>query len=174
MTDYSHISNAELSPDADQTTQLYKRLRDNPIAMTEGAAGAPQWIGEAFADDALTLQYLDPSVSDPMLLGAAALFDTAAGNVTVKNTFNVLSVTQVNAFDYEIVFLSALTSAIYPCSLLADSIDDGGQESGVLMCPTTRTTGQLDYKQFLRAFDLSGARHAYPTNVSVIIQRGIA
>lgn len=42
MTDYNAILDTECEPDAPVTSQLVFALRDNPVAITEGAVGAPR------------------------------------------------------------------------------------------------------------------------------------
>lgn len=42
MTDYTAISDARTAPEAPLDTSLITDLRDNPIAITEGATGAPK------------------------------------------------------------------------------------------------------------------------------------
>lgn len=42
MTNYNAIADAEIDPGSPITTSLVERLRDNPIAIAEGAAGAPR------------------------------------------------------------------------------------------------------------------------------------
>jgi hypothetical protein len=41
MTSYTAITNAQIDPESPITTGLMTKMRDNPIAITEGAAGAP-------------------------------------------------------------------------------------------------------------------------------------
>ena len=41
MTTYTTIADADIDPESPGTTTLFTRLRDNPIAITEGASGAP-------------------------------------------------------------------------------------------------------------------------------------
>ena len=41
MTTYTAIADSEIDPDSPITTGLMTKLRDNPIALTEGASGAP-------------------------------------------------------------------------------------------------------------------------------------
>lgn len=54
MADYNAILDAEIEPEKPVTTSLMTRLRDNPIAITEGAAGAPQIQTAAIANSAVT------------------------------------------------------------------------------------------------------------------------
>lgn len=54
MADYNAILNAEIEPEKPVTTSLMNRLRDNPIAISEGAAGAPRIQTAAIANGAVT------------------------------------------------------------------------------------------------------------------------
>lgn len=47
MTSYITITDAETDPEAPLTSELAKKWRDNPIAITEGASGAPRIVGAA-------------------------------------------------------------------------------------------------------------------------------
>ena len=47
MTDYTGISNTQVEPEAPVTSELMTSLRDDPIAMAEGAVGAPKVQGIA-------------------------------------------------------------------------------------------------------------------------------
>ena len=47
MTDYLPITDAETDPGAPGTSELWKKWRDNPIAIAEGATGAPRVQGIA-------------------------------------------------------------------------------------------------------------------------------
>ena len=47
MTEYIGITEAQSNPFAPLTSELVKQLRDNPIAIAEGAAGAPRVRGTA-------------------------------------------------------------------------------------------------------------------------------
>lgn len=42
MTSYIAITNSEVQPEAPITSELMTKLRDNPIAIAEGASGAPK------------------------------------------------------------------------------------------------------------------------------------
>ena len=54
MTNYTTISNSEVDQDSPVTQTLMSALRDNPIAITEGSAGAPKIQTNAIADNAVT------------------------------------------------------------------------------------------------------------------------
>jgi len=47
MTSYITITDAETDPEAPLTSELAKKWRDNPIAITEGATGAPKIVSKA-------------------------------------------------------------------------------------------------------------------------------
>ncbi len=56
MTSYITITDAETDPSAPITSELAKKWRDNPIAITEGETGAPRIVGAAmFAPSAGTV-----------------------------------------------------------------------------------------------------------------------
>lgn len=42
MPDFTNITNASIAPDAPVTAELMTALRDNPLAIAEGADGAPR------------------------------------------------------------------------------------------------------------------------------------
>ena len=50
MTAYIVITDLETDPEAPLTSELAKKWRDNPIAMFEGASGAPRILADAFPD----------------------------------------------------------------------------------------------------------------------------
>lgn len=50
MTDYLPITDAETDPGAPGTSELWKKWRDNPIAMFEGAVDAPRIQVGAFPE----------------------------------------------------------------------------------------------------------------------------
>lgn len=53
MTSYITITDAETDPSAPLTSELAKKWRDNPIAISEGSAGAPKIKMRAFSSGAL-------------------------------------------------------------------------------------------------------------------------
>lgn len=53
MTSYITITDAETDPSAPLTAELAKKWRDNPIAITEGASGAPKiFVGAMYPPNA--------------------------------------------------------------------------------------------------------------------------
>lgn len=60
MTDYTSIANSQIDPKAPVTSELMTALRDNPIAIAEGAAGAPK-VAESW-------QALETTSSDGLIV----------------------------------------------------------------------------------------------------------
>jgi len=53
MTTYTSIIDSEIDTDSPVTESLMTRIRDNPIAITEGSSGAPKIQNAAIATDAV-------------------------------------------------------------------------------------------------------------------------
>lgn len=53
MTAYTAIPDADIDPESPGTTTLFTRLRNNPIAITEGSSGAPKIQLNAMANDSV-------------------------------------------------------------------------------------------------------------------------
>ena len=51
MTDYTSIADSQIDPKAPVTSELMTALRDNPIAIAEGAAGAPKIADKVIYED---------------------------------------------------------------------------------------------------------------------------
>lgn len=51
MTTYTAIADADIDPESPGTTTLFTRLRDNPIAITEKASGAPVLANDYIVQD---------------------------------------------------------------------------------------------------------------------------
>lgn len=67
MTAYVPITDAQTDPGAPGTSELWKQWRDNPIAMFEGSAGAPNLgfmaLGQLTAGDSVRVRPPDASVT---------------------------------------------------------------------------------------------------------------
>lgn len=94
MADYIPVVDSSVDPDAPLTSDLMYRLRDNPLAIAEGAAGAPKVRSEAMAlrtaagdrtSDGVvfTMNGLD-RVAALMVNSYASITHTAAGSATVR------------------------------------------------------------------------------------------
>lgn len=72
MTTYSTIPGTDIDTDSPVTESLMTKLRDNPIAITEGATGAPKVQTAGITDLAVTAA----KVADATLTGAKMAADT--------------------------------------------------------------------------------------------------
>ena len=116
MADYNAILDAEIEPEKPVTTSLLNRLRDNPIAISEGAAGAPRVQTAAIAGGAVTAAKLATGTGerDWVLARIAAAAVGAVG--TYAFLYNSGSAT--------------LPGETRPASLLRYSSAAGGSSSG--------------------------------------------
>ena len=75
MTTYVTIANTEVDPDSPITADLITKLRDNPLAIGEGAAGAPKITAAALNTSTSTLTgTVSASSTLTVALGAYAFF----------------------------------------------------------------------------------------------------
>lgn len=89
MTSYIAITNAETDPEAPLTSELAKKWRDNPLAITEGAAGAPRILGEAVASANNGLPVLTVSAADTASLTEGA--GPVQGTLSTTSTSDVMA-----------------------------------------------------------------------------------
>lgn len=59
MADWLTIPNESVDPDSPALAALFRALRDNPVAIAEGAAGAPRMQDAAFTDNSIRPQILN-------------------------------------------------------------------------------------------------------------------
>jgi len=86
MTTYTAITNGQIDQDSPITQPLMTAMRDNPIAITEGATGAPRIVGLAAATlDEMPL--LTVSAADTYDIGLAS--DTVVGDLISTTGFVV-------------------------------------------------------------------------------------
>ena len=95
MTGYTEILNTQIDVDSPVTTGLLVQLRDNPIAITEGATGAPKNQTNSIQDLAITEPKLaNNAVTNIKLAGevpvARAWINTSSS--TINASFNVASI----------------------------------------------------------------------------------
>ena len=62
MTAYITITDEETDPGAPGTSELWKKWRDNPIALAEGATGAPRILGAALIPEESVIAEFTPLV----------------------------------------------------------------------------------------------------------------
>lgn len=96
MTTYTDILNTQIDVDSPVTTGLMTLLRDNPIAITEGATGAPKIQTDAIQDLAVT----EPKLADSSVTQAKLNPDVQTPKAwirsvtsTIIDSFNVASIT---------------------------------------------------------------------------------
>lgn len=96
MTDYNAIANADIDQDSPITDTLLQSLRDNPIAMMEGASGAPRLYGDAVATND-ELPVLTVTAADTYNVGAGlnTVQTASSGNSLTYETFYTLTVVAV-------------------------------------------------------------------------------
>ena len=89
MTIYTAVINADIDADSPVTTGLMTKLRDNPIAITEGATGAPRIVNAAIdAAAAIATSKLATGGNDIVqnMLGADSV-----GQSEIKTTFQQIN-----------------------------------------------------------------------------------
>lgn len=98
--DYNEITEAQTNPGAPGTSSLWKRWWKNPIAMFQGALGAPRLLGKAVAKigdvPVLTVTAADTAtlaMSAPAVAGTLSTVSTANPPNVVARTITVISVT---------------------------------------------------------------------------------
>ena len=97
MTTYTAITNGQIDQDSPITQPLMTALRDNPIAITEGATGAPRILGLAAATIE-EVPVLTVSAADTYSIGAAeglvtGIIQTQSSSYVTAYTINVESIT---------------------------------------------------------------------------------
>lgn len=99
MTTYTAITNAEIDQDSPVTEPLMTKLRDNPLAIAEGASGAPRIQKAAIQPNDLgynTLNYSFGSASGTVGGGGAATVSLISSLAFVPN-FNASDVSASGA-----------------------------------------------------------------------------
>ena len=89
MTDYNEIPDARLEPQKPVRSVDALALRDNPIAITEGSAGAPKIQTAAIADSAITYAKMAAWYTTASAVGTYAFLgynDVNKATVTFGNT----------------------------------------------------------------------------------------
>jgi len=76
MTTYTAIPGSDIDPESPITASLMALLRDNPIAITEGAAGAPSIATAALADDFMGVLLATQTVSAVANVEFTSLIDS--------------------------------------------------------------------------------------------------
>jgi len=94
MTTYTTINNNEVDADSPITESLLTRLRDNPIAITEGATGAPTIQAGALANGCVRSDtFAAGSINESKIAAGAvhtAALDTSIGEVTFSGNISLV------------------------------------------------------------------------------------
>lgn len=91
MTTYTTIPDSDIDPESPGTTTLFTRLRDNPIAITEGAIGAPQIVNAAITNGTIGAEKLQAGTDEATwVLGrtSAASVGSLGTYAFLKSTFS--------------------------------------------------------------------------------------
>ena len=92
MTDYIDIPDSDNDPESPLTSSLLVRNRDNPIAITEGSAGAPKIQPAAYADPTATgtlvaiAAFHNTTTSETSYTKVTEIYAARSGTVNVKFT----------------------------------------------------------------------------------------
>ena len=80
MTTYTAIAAGEIDADSPVTADLMSKLRDNPIAITEGSTGAPKVMAAAINWTANTLTgNISSGANTTLSLNQYSMFPSVAG-----------------------------------------------------------------------------------------------
>ena len=95
MASYIEITDEETDPGAPVTSELLKKERDNPIAIAEGADGAPRVLGRSLIPDEFTgseLAVLTVAAADTYDLSASGIgvLETRGASIASTSTYVLL------------------------------------------------------------------------------------
>jgi hypothetical protein len=94
MTTYTAIPDSDIDPESPGTTTLFTRLRDNPIAITEGASGAPSitYAALSLSNDIVAGDIASGAVGQSEIANSAVgqgELKSASGSVSTNSTTQV-------------------------------------------------------------------------------------
>ena len=87
MTSYITITDAETDPEAPLTSELAKKWRDNPIALAEGAIGAPRIYSLAFAPVAAGDVVIDKLTPQGLTVELVSFGSAGSASGTVSSAY---------------------------------------------------------------------------------------
>ncbi len=123
MADWTSISNANVEPDAPWISATAFALRDNPIAIAEGAAGAPRIQTAAYQGSSVTTSVIEPS---ERMTTANVNGQIAGGSAGAVGTY-AFAGREKDSTDTVYSFGSTIAgSALFP-SGVTDSVDSTDQ-----------------------------------------------
>lgn len=106
MTTYTTIADADIDQDSPVTQPLMTALRDNPIAMAEGAAGAPSVLGNIAANSAAD------GIGTYVFAVSTTASDVSYGNTRAGSALRPTSAIQSGDLDFADPFTFAEGSAL--------------------------------------------------------------
>ena len=114
---YTNIPNGDTDPDSPLTTGLVTLLRDNPISMIEGGAGAPRILNAA----------LNNHPWDTADIAAAAIGRSQIANSTTTSagTLNTDSSVDITLNDWALFPMIHITTNIRECAIGGHAADGG-------------------------------------------------
>ena len=122
MTTYTAIANSAIDQDSPVTQPLMTALRDNPIAITEGASGAPRVQPEALA-----LYYVSGSATRSTSGSSAVVEVTDLDNVDYVLLTGSILVTSASALGSVVCAVSTDNGATYGSEVTAFSVQGTSQ-----------------------------------------------
>ena len=129
MTDFNAIDDDELVPDAPGTSLLMFRLRDNPVAIAEGAANAPRIALAAMDAWFLTAGAPGTYVFARRISGDVAFGGTVAGS-SLRPTSAAYSVMATGGSATPAFTDGGALSGTWQCMGSFDEVVSGSDESG--------------------------------------------
>ena len=112
MTTYTAIADADIDTDSPITESLMTKIRDNPIAITEGASGAPLIQNAALATDSVQAAQIQANAVGSSEIAAAAV--TFASEIsTPSDDVNLTSTTGGTAIPAGIYNLGRSTTSCH-------------------------------------------------------------
>lgn len=128
MADWTAISDSQLDPKAPVTSELMNALRDNPIALAEGATGAP-----IIQPEAISLYYGSGSATRSSSGSSAVIEVTDLDNVDYVLLTGSILVTSATARGSVVYAVSTDNGATYGSEVTAFSVQgtsEGYESSG--------------------------------------------
>ena len=100
MTDWVAIIDEQTDPGAPGTANLWKAWTDRPVAIAEGATGAPKIRGRAFAT---ATDFTAAGAYGVVTVTANDAENISAGLALVQGTITTTSLTYVTAYEFAVV-----------------------------------------------------------------------
>lgn len=92
MTTYTAVADSEIDTDSPLTESLFTRLRDNPIAITEGATGSPKITDAAFNTNSINADKLvNNSITASQIAASGVDSDELAASCVGYSKLNVIA-----------------------------------------------------------------------------------